>query len=168
MSTTLESAPIRASQSAEIVLNFDPEKVKAPFFLRCGAILTDYMLLVFVPVIGLLLGRYFGNDGARLLGGSLNDASWLIAALLGFTNLIVLPFFCGQSIGKMIVGIRITRIDGTAVSLGRILIRQTLGYLLTVLTLGLGFLIAAISTKGRALHDLLAGTVVIYADRKII
>jgi uncharacterized RDD family membrane protein YckC len=168
MSTTLESASVGTPQNAEIVMNFDPKKVRAPFFLRCGAILADYMLLVFVPVIGLLLGRYFGNDGARLLGGGLNDASWLVAALLGFTNLIVLPFFFGQSIGKMIVGIRILRLDGKPVSLGRILLRQTLGYFLTALTLGLGFLIAALSSKGRTLHDLMAGTVVIYADRKII
>ena len=118
-------------------------------------------------MIGLILGRYLGNDGARLLGGSLSEASWLIAILLAFTNFIVLPIFSGQSIGKMVAGLRIVGIDGRTPGKGAMLLRQTVGYLLTAGSLGLGFLFSVFSSKGRALHDYLAGTVVIYADRRI-
>lgn len=167
MSATVETAPVRPKRISEVVVDFKPEKVKAPFFLRCGAILTDYIVLISIPVMGLLLGRYIGNDGARLLGGSLNDAGWLIAVLLGFTNFIVLPIFSGQTIGKILTGLRIVRLDGRSASIGSILLRQILGYGLTAASLGIGFLISVFSSKGRALHDYIAGTVVIYADRRV-
>jgi len=38
--------------------------------------------------------------------------------------------------------------------------------LLTAVSLGLGFLVSIFSGNGRALHDYLAGTVVIYADKR--
>ncbi len=167
MSANVEAAPIRSSRNTEVVVDFEPEKVQAPFFLRCGALLTDYIVLISIPVIGLLLGRYMGNDGAKLLGGSFNDTGWLIAVLLAFTNFIVLPIFSGQTIGKMLVGLRIVRLDGRSASTGSIILRQTLGYALSIATFGIGFLISVLGSRGRALHDYLAGTVVIYADRRV-
>ncbi len=167
MGATVETAALRPSRNTEVVVDFKPEQVKAPFFLRCGALLTDYIVFISIPVIGLLLGRYMGNDGAKLIAGSLNDTGWLIAVLLGFTNFIVLPIFTGQTIGKMLAGLRIVRIDGGPVSTGSIIFRQTFGYILTIATLGIGFLFSLIGRKGRALHDYISGTVVIYADRQI-
>lgn len=166
MSATLEKLPAPASRTNEILVDFEVERVKAPFFLRCGALLTDYIVVVLVPVTGLLLSRYMGNDGARLLGGSLNDAGWLLAVLIAFTNFIVLPVFTGQTIGKMLGGLRIVRLNGQPASTGSILLRQLLGYALTIASLGIGFLISVLGSKGRALHDYIAGTVVIYADRQ--
>lgn len=167
MGATVETAGLRPSRNTEVVVDFKAEQVKAPFFLRCGALLTDYIVFISIPVIGLLLGRYMGNDGAKLIAGSLNDTGWLIAVLLGFTNFIVLPIFTGQTIGKMLAGLRIVRIDGGPVSTASIIFRQTLGYILTIATLGIGFLFSVISRKGRALHDYISGTIVIYADRQI-
>ena len=167
MSANVKTSPTRLARIEETIVDFDPTRVKAPFFLRCGALLADYIVFISIPVIGLILGRYMGNDGARLLGGSLSDASWLIAILLAFTNFIVLPVFSGQTIGKMLAGLRIVRLDGRSASKGSILLRQTVGYLLTAASLGIGFLFSVLSSKGRALHDYIAGTVVIYADRRI-
>jgi uncharacterized RDD family membrane protein YckC len=39
---------------------------------------------------------------------------------------------------------------------------------LTLLTLGLGFIFSAFNRKGRALHDYLAGTVVIFGRRRVL
>lgn len=167
MSATVGGVTNRPSRNIELVVDFDPHKVKAPFLLRCGALLTDYIVVIAIPVIGLLLSRYMGNDGARLIGGSLNDTSWLIATLVGFTNFIVLPVFSGQTVGKMLTGLRIVKLDGRAASTGSILLRQTLGYALTIGSAGIGFILSVLSSKGRALHDYIAGTVVIYADRRI-
>jgi uncharacterized RDD family membrane protein YckC len=150
-----------------VIVGFDPAAVKAPFLLRCGALIIDYIVVIAVPVIGLLLSRFAGNDGAKLLNDTLNNAGWLLAVFVGITNLIFLPMASGQTIGKMATGLRIVNTDGTAPASSTIVLRQTFGYLFTALTLGLGFLLSAFSRKGRALDDLLAGTVVIYADRRI-
>ncbi|MDT5261586.1 MAG: hypothetical protein QOC61_590, partial [Acidobacteriota bacterium] len=62
---------------------------------------------------------------------------------------------------KWFAGLRIERKDGVPLSFGRSLVRHLVGYPLTLLTLGAGFLLAALHPQGRALHDLLAGTIVV-------
>lgn len=168
MSAQVESpAVIERTGNREIVTGFSAEGVRAPLILRCGALLLDYLLIIGFPVVFLLIGRFSGNDGARLLSSDWSTVGWLVALLFAATNILVLPVFSGQSIGKIAAGIRIVNLDGNTVSSGRILFRQTVGYLLTVLSAGLGFLLSVFSRNGRALHDYLSGTVVIYAERHI-
>ncbi|MGI8813697.1 MAG: RDD family protein [Pyrinomonadaceae bacterium] len=154
-------------RNAEIVVGFSPEAVSAPFFLRCGALLLDYLLFIAFPVICLVLGRMSGDDGAKLLSSEWNTAGWLIAILFGIVNSIVLPVFSGQSLGKIATGLRIIGINGRPATHRMLALRQTLGYLLTILSLGLGFFLSVFSSKGRALHDYIASTVVIYAKRSV-
>lgn len=161
------SVSARTAVRSERVVAFSPEKVQAPFSLRCGALLLDYLIVVAIPVLCLLLGRMSGDDGAKLLSGGWNTAGWLIAILLAATNLVVLPVLTGQSVGKIATGTRIVAIDGTPASHRSILMRQTFGYLLTVFSFGIGFLLSVFSSKGRAIHDYVSGTVVIFADRKL-
>jgi uncharacterized RDD family membrane protein YckC len=66
----------------------------------------------------------------------------------------------------MLTGLKVVKTDGSEAKLKNLLIRHLIGYPLMFLTLGLGFLISVFSQKGRALHDILAGTVVIYGRRK--
>ncbi len=167
MNSKAEDKAVRPARRSEIVVNFEPERLSAPFFLRVGALLIDYIVVLIFPVAAMLLSRYFGNDGARLIGGSLNDTGWLIALLVAGTNTILLPAFSGQSIGKMVTGIKIVRADGRQAGPAKIVLRNLLGYILTLGTFGLGFLVAAVTMSGRSLHDYLFGTVVIYADRKL-
>lgn len=161
------TAEIKRPASREVIIGFSPEAVRAPFLLRCGALIIDYIIVITIPVIGLLLSRFAGNDGAKLLNDGLNNAGWLIAVLVGLTNVVLLPMFSGQTLGKIITGIRIVAIDGSAPTIGSIALRQTVGYFFTFVTLGLGFFLSAFSSRGRALHDFISGTVVIYADRRV-
>ncbi len=154
--------------SKEVIVGFSPEAVKAPFLLRCGALIVDYIIVIAIPVIGLLLSRFSGNDGAKLLNEGLSSSSWLVAILVGLTNMIILPMFTGQTIGKIVTGLRIVRIDGTSPTIGQIAFRQTGGYLLTLASAGIGFFFSVFSSKGRALHDYLSGTVLIYANRRVV
>jgi uncharacterized RDD family membrane protein YckC len=158
---------VKRVKPEQIVVDFDAERVRAPFLLRCGAFLMDYILLVCIPVIFLLLGRFYGVDGVKLLNSELSSTGWMIMLLLGLTNFVIFPMFSGQSIGKMLTGIRIVRKDGTPPTFVQLLIRHTIGYLLSALTLGLGFLFSALNQKGRALQDLVSGTVVIYGKQKV-
>lgn len=162
-----ETIPVKRLKSKQIIVDFDAERLKAPFLLRCGAILIDYILLVSVPVITLLLGRSFSLDGAKLLNSEINNVGWLIMILFALTNFVILPLFTGKSIGKMLTGLRIVKADGNPPSLISLTIRHLVGYPLIVFTAGLGFLLSVFNRKGRALHDFLAGTIVVYGRRKI-
>lgn len=136
------------------------ERLRAPFFLRCGALLIDYIIVVGVLALTTLLARFFGGDVRR--GGSfILFVGYLTTAGVAFINFVLLANLSGRTLGKWIAGLRIERRDGEALSVGRALLRHLVGYPLTLLTLGLGFLFAAFDPQGRALHDWLAGTVVV-------
>jgi uncharacterized RDD family membrane protein YckC len=69
----------------------------------------------------------------------------------------------GQTIGKMLTGIRVMTEEGTRVDLGRAVLRAG-GCLVSLLTAGLAYLPALFSADSRALHDRLAGTRVVRAS----
>lgn len=160
------SIPVRHPVSEQTIVAFDAERLKAPFLLRCGAIFIDYILLICAPVISLLLGRSFNYDGSKLLTSEFSNAGWLIMMLLAVTNFVIFPMLNGKSLGKNLTGLRIVKTDGNPPSLASLLIRHLVGYPLTILTLGLGFLLSVFNQKGRALHDFLAGTIVVYGRRR--
>lgn len=166
MSARVErTVPSRRLKPEQVVVNFAAERLKAPFLLRCGAILIDYILIISVPVISLLLSRLMGIPDAKLLNNEFTNVGWLLMILLILTNLVIFPLFSGQSIGKMLTGLQIVNQAGTAPTFKHLLFRHLIGYPLTILTLGFGFLFSLFNQKGRALHDFIAGTVVIYGKR---
>lgn len=167
MKSEIKKIPVkRALRTEKVIVDFDAERLKAPFLLRCGAFLIDYILLVSIPVIGLLIARYSGDDGAKLLNSEINSTGWLIALLLGLTNFVIFPMFSGQTLGKLLTGLKVVDMEGDFPSFWKLLLRHSVGYFLTLLTGGLGFLLSVFNLKGRALHDFLAGTIVIYGQRK--
>jgi uncharacterized RDD family membrane protein YckC len=64
---------------------------------------------------------------------------------------------CGQTLGKMLMGVVVVRRDGAPAGYGRALLR-CLGGGLCVLTLGLGRLFVLFTRDRRALADFVAGT----------
>ena len=155
------SAPRVASRVADV--NF--ERLRAPFSLRCGAVLIDYIILIGILALATLLERVFG-DG-RKGGATMLLVAYVMIAAVAFLNLVVLPAWTGRSLGKWVTALRIERRDGMPLSIVRALLRHLVGYPVTILTLGFGFLLAAFSSEGRALHDFLAGTVVVRSRGRV-
>lgn len=166
MATNSDTTRLRPRQAKEVTVGFSPESVAAPFLLRCAALIIDYLLFACVPVLFLLFARFLGEDGTNLLKGDLNSFGWLIAVLIGAANIILLPALIGRSVGKLATGLRIVSTDGSVPTVRKVLLRQTVGYILTLLTFGLGFFFSALNAKGRALHDLLFRTTVIQAKKE--
>jgi uncharacterized RDD family membrane protein YckC len=162
------TVPAKAVRPEQVIIDFEAERLKAPFLLRCGAILVDYILLIFIPVGSLLIGRLMNIESSKLLNSEISNTGWLIMLLLALTNFVIFPMFSGQSIGKMLTGLRVVKTDGNAASFSRLLVRHSIGYLLTIATVGLGFLFSILNPKGRALHDFLAGTVVVYGRSRTV
>ncbi len=135
-------------------------KTRAPFLLRCGALLIDYIALVSILAISSLFARVVGGGG-RSAGNSAETTGIVIAVIFAVLNFGVLTGFRGQTVGKWATGLRIERTNGNGIRIGRAFLRSFVGYPLSMLTLGLGFLIAAVNARGRALHDFLADTVVV-------
>ncbi len=66
----------------------------------------------------------------------------------------------GQTLGKMVLGIRIVNWDGSPLTGGKLILRY-LGYVVSALFASLGFIWIAIDKKRRGWHDLIAGTYVV-------
>lgn len=104
---------------------------------------------------------YAGFD-ARLLGFFI-DAVLLGIISLGVVNVV---YFVGlwawrsQTLGQMVVNVRVVRLDGGALDL-RTAVLRFLGYLVCVLTLGIGFLPILWDERRQGLHDKIAGTCVV-------
>jgi len=157
MATAADNVIPAKTTEADKIVDFSPERLKAPFFLRVAAFCIDYMILIGLPIAWLVATKFFGEPGSH----GISSFIWVIAAILLIVNLLLFPLLRGQTVGKMITGLTIVNSDGTDLRLGGILMRNVMGYLITVATLGLGFLISGINSSGRALHDFLGGTVVV-------
>jgi uncharacterized RDD family membrane protein YckC len=135
-------------------------RIRGPFSLRCGAILIDYIVLIAILAFSTLISRLLGG-GARSAGSSSLSVGLFLTVAVAALDLGVLPGLTGLTIGKWATGLRIRRSDGTELGIGRAFLRHFIGYPLSALTLGLGFIIAALNARGRGLHDLIAGTIVV-------
>ena len=136
------------------------EQYRAPFSLRCGAILIDYIIVAGIVVFSTLIARRMGG-GARLAGGAVETVGWVVAICVTLLNFVVLTGLRGQTLGKWATGLRIVRLDGKPLSFLSSIVRHVVGYPVSLIILGLGFLLAVFNAQGRALHDILAGTVVV-------
>ncbi len=140
---------------------------KAGFWLRSPAFLVDAVLVVLLATGGAML-----VDLAVQIGGMISSApeaglEWLnTTATSLLVILIALCYFTlfvglhGQTPGKMLLGLKIIRTSGEEVGYRRALVRW-IGQCLSLLTLGLGFLMVAFSREKQALHDKIAGTYVV-------
>ena len=135
-------------------------RLHVPFALRCGAFLIDYIVLISLVVLGTLFARMLGG-GARAAGNSAETAAVTLAIIVALLNLVVLPGLTGLTLGKWATGLRIQRVDGGNPGIGWVLLRHFVGYPLSFVTFGIGFLLATVTVHGRGLHDMIAGTVVV-------
>lgn len=163
--TPAQASPAPARIPREKIVDFVPELLAAPFFLRCAALSIDYIFLLTLPVIALLWNKVYG-DGVTYTGPG--SGVWILSVILWAADFLLLPLLRGQSLGKFLTGITIVNADGSRIGLVTVLRRNLLGYAITAVTLGIGFLSTVFSRKGRALHDIVAGTVVVRGKLKQI
>jgi uncharacterized RDD family membrane protein YckC len=90
-------------------------------------------------------------------------ATLALAFALHIAYHVVLVGGCGQSLGKMVLGILVVRRDGSAVGYGRAGLR-CLGGLLSFASFGLGYAGVLFTAERRGLADWLAGTRVVVAS----
>jgi uncharacterized RDD family membrane protein YckC len=133
---------------------------------RAGATARATAMLIDLVLIGSIDAAIVYLTLA-IAGLTMSDADLLpripLAAFLLLLNggyLVAFIAASGQTIGKMVTGIRVTADDGRRVDLAAALLRSG-GCALSLLTAGLGYLPAFFAADGRALQDRIAGTRVV-------
>lgn len=138
----------------------------APLWRRACAALLDALLGLAIWALSamwlLILVWGFRRSPLELSAALLLAlAILLLALLLHVAYHTVFVGGCGQTPGRMALGIAVVRRDGRPAGYGRALARAALGGGLEVLTLGLGRLVALFNRERRGLADLVAGTRVV-------
>lgn len=125
----------------------------AGFWIRLGALLLDG-LIIGVPagIIALIVGFNRGQQDTFI-------------DLIELAYAIFIPLsWSGYTIGKRICGIRVAKIDGRELRFGTMVLRQLVGSLIHIFTLGIAVIVSAFMVgmreDKRAIHDFISGTYV--------
>lgn len=136
----------------------------AGFASRFAAFMTD--LIVLTGIFMLVLAAI--NFAASILTGKSIDFNrgdtWVVIAYFAWGFIYFAHFWGlnGRTAGGAIFGLQVLTDDSGDVS-GRRAIGRTLAFPLSFLVLGLGFLGILLGDQRRTLHDVIAGTVVVYS-----
>jgi uncharacterized RDD family membrane protein YckC len=126
------------------------ETQKVDFWRRWLAAFIDVMVFA-VAGLGILTGLQTVESPPLVYG-----LSWGIAAVYVF----LFWLWAGATPGKMLLRIKVVPVNGGDLTMKQVFLRM-LGYLLSVLTLGAGFILIAFDKDRRGLPDRLAGTLVV-------
>src|SRR5258708_38215866 len=88
-------------------------RFRAPFALRCGALLIDYILLALILTFSTMIARLMGG-GARMAGGTAEKVGIIITLIVGVLDLVVLAGRIRKTVGKWATGLRLQRTDSAA------------------------------------------------------
>ncbi|MEE9492206.1 MAG: RDD family protein [Gammaproteobacteria bacterium] len=135
---------------------------------RLGAYFLDmFMFLIPMLVVMGLLGGFAEGDQETIK--TANIAGMVAAAVFFFSINGVLLHRYGQTIGKRMLKIRITRTDGSHAGLSRLIILRYTVITLISLIPAIGVIISLVDPlmifqkSNRCLHDLIADTIVVKA-----
>lgn len=120
--------------------------------------LLSLLLVPFVSVADQSNSTLFG-----LIAGTVGMVIAFILLLLQFLYFGWLWSTSGQSLGMRVTNIRVVRRDGSSLSMVRAGLRGTVGYWISGLIFGLGFIWAAFDGRKEAWHDKLFDTAVLTA-----
>jgi uncharacterized RDD family membrane protein YckC len=138
--------------------------VYAGFWYRVLGYIIDSLLMavIFFPlgvIVGLVAGANADNTSPLLplanlgLNGISIVTGWLYYAFLESST-------WQGTVGKKLLGLRVTDLDGNRISFGRATGRY-FGMILSGMICFVGFIMVAFTEKKQGLHDMLAGTLVV-------
>lgn len=142
-----------------------PAPVDMPYAGLWPRALAWSLDLIVLSCVGGLVGVLVGPVAAVPLEAGPNDPKMVLLQVIG--TLINWIYFAGMessrwqaTLGKTAVGIRVTDMHGKRVTFVRASARH-FTKILSVLTLGIGFLMIALTQRRQALHDMVAGCLVV-------
>lgn len=158
-------APTGYGAAPVVVVAPAPVVHSAGFWIRALAYVID--AIVMLPVTWTIERIMQVDPGAPLTPATI-PAFMAAACFQGISWLVYCALLeSGEwqgTVGKLALGLRVTDLEGRRISILRAALRHVAKYLSLIL-LGIGFLMIAFQEQKRGLHDLIAGTRVIRRRR---
>ena len=135
----------------------EPVPRSGGFWIRLVAVGLDLVIIMLAQfLLGVLAARRWGVDVER--SSALQGAVVFFTLLFAVLYPTVLHTLTGQTVGKLVVGVRVVATDGGLLPPGAAFLRAVVHWLSLGFMLGLGHVLAGLRKDKRALHDLLAGS----------
>lgn len=129
----------------------------AGFWIRFVAVIIDGIIVFFISLPIIVIFKFVLSIESS---GFLN----LLSSVISWGYYIYMTDKYQATLGKKAMGIMVVNESLIKASLGNIVLRETVGKIVSAIILLIGYIMAAFTSKKRALHDLIAGTVVIYRN----
>lgn len=134
----------------------------AGFWTRFWAYLIDMIVLWSI-------GRLLVYPIFRLAGWDVTTDVWyapiiIITAVIFYAYFVLMTKFFGQTVGKMILGIKVVSLKGESLSWTTVLFREWVGRIISsaFLFLYLLYSLVAFTPKKQGVHDFIADTTVVH------
>ena len=135
--------------------------IYAGFWKRVAAYIIDAVVLaVGGYVIGLIVGGPLAAGGVRDVGALESLGNLLGAVVVWLYHALLESSTAQATVGKMVLGIIVTDLEGARLSFGRASVRF-FGRILSALILGIGLLMVGFTRRKQGLHDMIAGCLVV-------
>ena len=139
------------------------------FWVRFFAFIIDSIIisLIFSPILDTILPAKEVPFNWHFMDHDISS-KYFYSPSSGVRNVlfliysVLMLYYYNTTLGKMIMGLKITDIDGKRPDMLHLIIRETFGKFLSAIVFGLGFITAGFSLKKQAWHDKLAQTYIIY------
>ena len=141
----------------------------ATFWHRLGANLIDYIIISLVTCpLGILTGAMSavaeqsgGGDAAQAASAGMTVLLYAVAIVAGWLYNALMESSSWQgTVGKRVLGIRVTDLDGNRINFGRATGRY-FGKIISSLICAVGFIMVLFTERKQGLHDMMASTLVL-------
>lgn len=137
----------------------------AGFWMRLWAFLFDTMILS--ALSGAIIGTWLTPAAFVSNGwGMYSFIAAIVYGLVTFAYFALMTKWCGQTLGKMLFGLRVIRTNGHALTWGDVFFREGMGRLIqqSFALLYIMYLVVAFTPKKQGIHDFFADTCVVFCD----
>ncbi len=137
----------------------------AGFWMRFAAFIIDVIITAIAgAIVGAVIGGIAGAGGMRPNSPEWGGVAVLIQVISQAIQWLYFAFMESSpnqaTLGKMAVGLKVTDAAGQRIGFGRATGRY-FGKFISWLIMGIGFMMAGWTEKKQALHDIMAGTLVV-------
>ncbi|MBB6448150.1 putative RDD family membrane protein YckC [Geomicrobium halophilum] len=138
----------------------------AGFWMRLWAYAVDWILVVALNAL-LISPIFMFLDASPELFGIITIHS-ILTSVVAYVYFAIMTKLTGQTLGKMIFGIRVLRADGYQLTWGDTFFREVAGRILhrTLVITNVMYIVVGVHPQKAGVHDLLADTRVILDRRK--
>lgn len=131
----------------------------AGFWMRFWAYLLD--LIVIGSINRILINPIFRFFDVSLYESSMLAPISIVSAVTFYAYFVLMTKYYGQTLGKMVFGLKVVNLDGTHLSWSTVLFRELIGRYISV-TIFVLYIIVAFLPKKQGIHDLFVDTTVIH------